>query len=564
MAQRKVITISGSDLEELKLSVEEVEGLWEVDISENNLEAVPSALQNCPTIRYLNCSFNKISITASKIEHEETDFFKPQIENKFELLHPEDSIYSDDDLKDSTSSAPMSPGVGILCPIDRTFDFSKLENLTVLNLSHNRIDCLPDSFFFLKNLESLNLSHNLITFLPHHFKSDENLRQLDLSWNLISEPPHWFQNLARCVRISLSGNPLSEVIFPQSFGNTCRRIRFLEIENTFIRNFPTALTSLLDLRHLKVSNKKITMEQVRFSNKEIYFDSEKKNNECSSKRNTLFSLPETFVNLIGLAKLEMIDVKLRDLPESFGQLKSLKILDVSRNHLYWIPRTFVSLSNLEFCNISKNEITILDLDFDKMKKLQHFIACFNKITEIPESLCKMKSLETLDLYSNKIMSVSPLIKSMNLKRLDIARNLVVEHSLEELGYLEQYQSLQSNIRSCNFEWDLLTTEKYNMDTSIFRERNELHTKVTEQFSYRNHKHRSIDFSFSSIESEEDDESEVLRAARTCPDNSHDTDVDHDWDVRLEDSLVLPPSRNKVYKGRSRGSVKESHQFDDAD
>ena len=68
------------------------------------------------------------------------------------------------------------------------------------------------------------------------------------------------------------------------------------------------------------------MEQVRSANKRIYFDSEEKNSECTFIRNTLVSLPSTFGNLIGLTKLEIIDVNLGDLPESFGELRSLKIL----------------------------------------------------------------------------------------------------------------------------------------------------------------------------------------------------------------------------------------------
>ena len=68
------------------------------------------------------------------------------------------------------------------------------------------------------------------------------------------------------------------------------------------------------------------MEQVKSPNKRIYFDSEEKNSECVSKRNILNSLPATFGNLIGLFKLEIIDVNLRDLPNSFCELRSLTIL----------------------------------------------------------------------------------------------------------------------------------------------------------------------------------------------------------------------------------------------
>ena len=542
MTQRKIFNVSGTHLEELSLSTTEAELFEEVDISHNRFKAAPSFVQNCVNVIHLNCSHNNIAISEDSNQNGELDFFKPQLENKFELIHPDDCIYTDDDLLQTNSSRPT----GVVSVIDTSFDFSKLGNLSVINLSHNRLDWLPDSFFSLASLSSVNLSHNLFTSLPHHFRSAGNLRSLDLTWNLISEAPHWFHSLIRCVRISLSGNPLGELQFPQTFGNTFRRVRYLEIENTFIRNFPTALSTLLDLRHLKVSNKKITMEQGRSANKRIYFDSEKKNGKCSFKRNTLCSLPETFVSLIGLSKLEMIDVELRDLPESFGQLRSLKILDISQNHLCWLPRTFTSLSNLEFCNISSNQFTLLDLQFEKMDKLCHLIACFNQITEIPCSLCRMKSLETLDLYSNKVTTLPKLSQATNLKRLDVAGNPLTLGNLEELCYQQEYLSLQSDLRCCKFDWDFFTREDYNMDTSIFQSRIELLEKPA--YSISSKKRSSVNI----IDQIEDVH---------LPDRGEIANSDNSESQTARPRFLH--SRRKIETDGMIG-VQDSHQFDDAD
>ena len=539
MDQRKILHVAGTDLEELSLSTKEAELLEEVDISHNRFRAAPSFVQNCVNMTHLNCSHNDIAISEDT-SNEEMEFFKPQLENKFELLHPEDGIYTDDDLPKTNSESDT----GIVSAIELTFNFSKLGNLKVIDLSHNRIDWLPDSFFSLASLSSVNLSHNLITFLPHHFKSAENLRRLDLSWNLISQAPHWLGSLVRCVRICLSGNPLGELQFPPTFGNTFRRVRYLEIENTSIRNFPTALSTLLDLRHLKVSNTKITMEQGRSANKRIYFDSEKKNGECSFKRNTLCSLPETFVNLIGLSKLEMIDVELRYLPETFGLLKSLKILDVSKNDLRRLPRSLISLSNLEFCNISRNQLTLLDLQFEKMEKLCHLIACFNQITEISESLWRMKSLETLDLYSNQVVSLLPLRGARSLRRLDIACNPLT--NLEELCQQEEYHSLQSDLRCCKFDWELFTREDYNIDTSIFQGRIEQLEKPPHRIS----SNRSLDSSFS------------------CDDSTYQTEVlGSSLRSEVKDYVKIESQTlsNRLFHSRFETvTFEDFHQFDDAD
>ena len=234
---KHVVNVSGTKLEELNLSSQELEDLVEVDISRNSLQALPPSLQNCVNIKFLNCSSNNISISDGT--NDEFDFLKPQKENKFDLLHPEDSIYSEEELKRTSCQSPSPP------PPDRGFDFSKLTNLTWIDLSHNRIVWLPESFFSLNNVESLNLSHNLIPSIPRTFRSDEKLRKLDLPNNRLTGAPHWLRNVIRCVRICLNGNPFDELNFPESFGNTCRRVRYLEMENTHVRNFPTTLTSLL-------------------------------------------------------------------------------------------------------------------------------------------------------------------------------------------------------------------------------------------------------------------------------------------------------------------------------
>ena len=298
---------------------------------------------------------------------------------------------------------------------------------------------------------------------------------------------------------------------------------------------------------------------MRSFNKRIYFDSEEKNSECTSNRNTLVSLPATFGNLIGLSKLEIIDVKLGDLPESFCELRSLKILDVSRNNLFWLPRTFISLSNLEFCNISRNQFTILDVDFEQMDKLQHLVACFNQISEFPESFLKSR-LETLDLYGNKITSVFPEISNMNLRRFDIAGNQVSEAEFAEFCYLEQYQSLQSNLRSSNFEWEFLIKEEYSMDISVLKERIGMETggqeqSVTNVSSSRYHS-RNLDFSFSSMESDDD------------PLACLSEDYDQEEEERQEDqqsppgNIQAPGSRDRTQEVTTEEI--DSHQFDDAD
>ena len=202
-----------------------------------------------------------------------------------------------------------------------------------------------------------------------------------------------------------------------------------------------------------------------------------------------------------------------------------------------------------------------------MDKLQHFIACFNQISEVPESLLK-SSLETLDLYGNKISSISLETRNMNLRRFDVAGNQISSGKFAEFCYLEQYQSLQSNLRSSNFEWEFLIKENYRMDISVLKERIDLVTAVCQEQSvtlYNSHKHRNLDFSFSSVES--DDEPLTCEPVSQLPlGEAHD----EARDGRLDLDQQPPPCPRNIRASSSLDSRTQqvieidSQQFDDAD
>eukprot|EP00092_Neocalanus_flemingeri_P025717 GFUD01027881.1.p1 GENE.GFUD01027881.1~~GFUD01027881.1.p1 ORF type:complete len:709 (+),score=176.51 GFUD01027881.1:57-2183(+) len=559
------LNISKNKLSELPFEISQLVHLTEVNLSENCLRTIPQALQNSTTLKTLNCSHNMISISDIKSLNleENFDFLKPKLENKLELSNPDDSIYSEEDMNDSSTSSSSkiptfsdksnSVDSGILL-VDNSFDFTNLVNLSYLDLSHNELQFFPESLSQLPNLQFLNVSHNYLTCLPPSLKSATSLRHLDLSWNRLVEVPMWVGQLGRCLKLSLSGNPIGDAMeFPKNVGKTCRRIQYLDMENTFIRDFPSALTTLLDLRHLKLSNKKTSLVE---SNKSIgggYFEREsswdlfgnKKNNSYNQNtlqnekdrflhRNSLWTLPPKISNFVGLVKLEAVDVGLADLPEALGQLRSLKILDVSKNNLSWIPKSFIDLSALEFCNFSKNSILMLPLDIETMPNLTHLLAAFNMVAELPDNIHLLKTLQTLDVYENQIFNVPNHLMEMNLTRFDLAQNDFTKQAFKDhtnQDVFENYWVLQENLRS----WDgvLLENQRqnYEMDTSLFLDRKEFRTVVVVETS--SHSNRSIhktnlDLTYSDIDSEEG------------ADFHGNTDSDHMENEATEDEVPPEP------------------------
>jgi len=556
-ASKNRLTVVSSELSKLK-------SLRDIDLSENCFKSIPQVLQNMTSLVSINLSNNSIMIHDHKSLNleEEFEFLKPRLENKLELSNPEDSIYSEEDLQDSSSKVSNksnSVDSGILIS-DHSFDFSPLSNLTSIDLSHNQIQFFPDSLSDLFTLMSLNISHNQITCLPTTLKSAPNLRYLDISCNRLVELPMWVGELIKCIKFNISGNPIGDAMeFPDHFGSTCRRLKYLEMENTHIRHFPSSLTSLLDLRHLLLSNKKTSLTDSTQSSSSGYFERKdswdffgKKNyhavgeKEMKDKlllRNAIWTFPASFCQLVGLVKLEAVDVGLADLPEALGSLKNLKIIDVSKNNLSWIPKSFVDLSSLEFCNFSQNSILMLPLDIETMPRLTHLLAANNMIAELAENLHLLKTLQTLDLYDNQISTVPHRMMEMGLRRLDLGQNDLTEKAFKSQTspeHFQKYQQLQAVLRSWNGELEEYQNENYVLDMSVFKERKEFRTMEVEgRYYHQAHMndmlnnseenetdlHGNVDEDYVELQDEEDSE--------VSPEIPVDTEEAEDWTNNLE-------------------------------
>ena len=474
------LDFSNQDLSSLKVKDEDAEDITMVNISDNNFKAIPQELQQFSNLQVLICSRNKVQISDSQgaILEEELDFLKPRDSNKFALDNPEDSIYSDEEGKDedrslSKSHETSSIDSGIQL-IESVFDFTNLNKLSHLDLSSNKIEILPQSFYLLPNLEFLDLSNNFIEILQPEIKSSAKLTYLNLSWNCLTELPPWLFQLVRCAKLYISGNPVGEnLVLPINFGFVCRRMKYLEMENIFMDKFPESLAFLLDLRHLIISNKSSShIEQFRSRNKYQYFDiPEKSSNRLmrdKSMRNCLSTLPDCFINLVGVVKLEMRGCSLENLPDNFGSMKNLTILDISDNNLSWLPSSFPQLSNLQFLNVSKNKLFMLPVDFEKLVNLRYLLLSSNKIVELPSKMQTMRNMLTLDLYDNKISVFDQTSVSALLERFDIGGNLLGLETVTK--YVNNYLELQHNLRGWTGEWSLSKQEDYIPNNSGFEDR----------------------------------------------------------------------------------------------
>ncbi len=111
----------------------------------------------------------------------------------------------------------------------------------------------------------------------------------------------------------------------------------------------------------------------------------------SGANDTIYTLPENFGDLTGLATLYLEWHRISELPESFSNLSGLMSLYINNNILTSIGDNIGNLTNLYF----------LDLGY-------------NELPEIPASICNLQNLNYLWLFNNNLQNLPDCFCDLNL------------------------------------------------------------------------------------------------------------------------------------------------------
>jgi hypothetical protein len=94
----------------------------------------------------------------------------------------------------------------------------RLPHLNYLNISHNQLTHLPESFGFLFHLQSVILCYNNLKELPNSFTHLVKLQKLDISHNYLRVLPETIGQMESLKKLNVSHNKLKEL--PASLGSS--------------------------------------------------------------------------------------------------------------------------------------------------------------------------------------------------------------------------------------------------------------------------------------------------------------------------------------------------------
>ena len=246
----------------------------------------------------------------------------------------------------------------------------------ILELSYNLLEGVHYNIDFMYNLISIDLSHNEISVLPETFGNLINLKNINLSYNMLEELPPSICKLTRLCTINLNHNNL--FILPSNFGNL-ESLERIHLENNKLKKLPISIGKLSKLRILMLDD------------------------------NNLQHLPASFVELENLAILNLNNNRLKTLPRLIGQITTLKEITANNNKIKVLPESIYDLINLKHLHLHKNKIISLSNEIGNLNNLIVLNVKDNKLQTLPASLTRLNNLVQLQIENNPLEHIPPQV-----------------------------------------------------------------------------------------------------------------------------------------------------------
>jgi len=271
-----------------------------------------------------------------------------------------------------------------------------LDDLSVVDLSHNQLREVPAGLEQAKNLLVLNLSHNMIEAIPNQlFINLTDLMYVDVSNNQLDTLPPQIRRLSNLQTLLLNNNPLLHAQIRQLPSLVTPETLHMRGTARTVSNFPAGVESLVNLKDLDLSY------------------------------NELVRVPEALYKLSSLVRFNLCSNEIMELSTLMDTWEQLEYLNVSRNKLTELPASLCKLTSLRKIYVNTNQIDFsgIPAGIGKLSNLEVFSASTNNLEMIPEGVCRCGKLKKLILNGNRLITLPDAIHCLtDLELLDIRDN----------------------------------------------------------------------------------------------------------------------------------------------
>ncbi|XP_052538555.1 toll-like receptor 3 isoform X4 [Tympanuchus pallidicinctus] len=281
--------------------------------------------------------------------------------------------------------------------------------LQILKLEHNQLHELPDGVFATcSNLTELNLGYNIIEVRNDPFKTLENLNVLDLSHNHLKSANLGLQQQLKNLRdLVLYSNQITELKKEDLKFLSNTSLNSLDLSSNPLKKFHTGcLHAIGNLFGLILNNVELGENSTKelcteLSNTAIQNLSLSHVKLSHISRLTLQGLQGTNLTVLNLSKNSLSVIE----DDSFQWLSNLEYLNLEDNNIFKVSsRLFYGLSSIKHLNLI-NALTgkIEDFSFQWLYNLEYLTMDHNNFPQITTNMFTgLKNLKYLSLYNCNI------------------------------------------------------------------------------------------------------------------------------------------------------------------
>jgi Leucine-rich repeat (LRR) protein len=279
-------------------------------------------------------------------------------------------------------------------------------NLRKLCFNNNFVDQLPTSMYLLSSLTSISANHNRFEILPRNLKQFPVIVELYFAHNRIRLIPDAFIPSDTLMTLDLSHNNLTRISLALVQATS---IQNLALEGNPIKSLPYGMHELVHrLAKFTLDWSKITFPPKVIVNQGTRIV-ERFQNECVSSVET--------------QSLHLNNFRLDEIPRIFNKLENTTHLDISGNELLFF--TLTKLEQLKILNAANNRFATLPVEFGHFLLLSDLNLASNKLAFLPATFSKLVQLKTLKISKNRLVEFPECFTRLtNLQMLFASQNLI--------------------------------------------------------------------------------------------------------------------------------------------
>ncbi|XP_045102556.1 leucine-rich repeat-containing protein 40-like isoform X1 [Portunus trituberculatus] len=485
--------LSSNQLSTLSPEISNLSALQILDLSDNNLTALPSTLGELISLQRLNLSHNQLQelpvgvfalqdLRSLQLDHNNFTTFPDDLGNLPVLEYLDVS-------HNSLESLPFSIGY-----LQRLSKFNASENeikelppeigdcfaLSQLDMTHNKLESLPDSIGNLRKLEQLYLRHNRLRSIPplhscvamkelylgNNFIKEMSAEQLgylsgvsilDLRDNQMDDLPDQITLLQGLERLDITNNNLSTLPFHLGL---LPHLKSMPLEGNPMRLIRRDIVQRGTVQLLKYLRSRVSAPVHTFpgfentpadtnlllDNSSIPDKYQMKNTQTVSYNEKVSTIPDQLFENAAEAEVRTVDLSKNVLTEVPAKLEMLcrhvSEVMLGQNKLTTFPSWIGRFHRLQFLDLQSNQLTDLPTDLASLLYLREINITSNRFETLPACVYEMEQLEILCAANNqlKLIYVEGLSKLKRLATLDLHNNNI-DFVPPQLGNVTQLRTL---------------------------------------------------------------------------------------------------------------------------